>query len=134
MLLDREEIDVSWHWVLFVGYAALVVGFSVVPGILMVLRGRAPDAFRYVTVGWRWVPVDFTPDETRTFGRQRIVRGVMWLCVAWVIIFWADGSAPAVLTWLVAAAAVAFFGWAFMLARQVRRLPSVVEASAQRSR
>jgi hypothetical protein len=124
----------SWQWFLFVVFAGFDVVVSVVPGILMVIRGRAPSVYRYVTVGWRWILVDLTPDETRTVGRLRIAQGVMWPCVVWVILFWDDESVPPASTWLFAAVAVASLGWAIVLRRRIRRLPSVVEASSTRSR
>jgi hypothetical protein len=124
----------SWKLLVFVVFAGFTVMVNVVPGILMAVRGRAPSVYRYVTIGWRWVPVDLTPDETRTVGQLHIAKGVLWPCVVWVILFFADGSVPAALTWLFAAAAVAAFGWTILLGRRVRRLPSVVEASSHRSR
>jgi len=124
----------SWQWLAFVVFAGFTVMVSVVPGILMVIRGRAPSAYRYVSVGWRWMLVDLTPDETRTVGLLRIAQGVLWPCAALIFVSNADEGAPAALPWLAAAAAALIFVWGIVLGQRVRGLPSVVETGRRESR
>ncbi|MGI5129599.1 hypothetical protein ACQEVB_22520 [Pseudonocardia sp. CA-107938] len=112
-------------WLVFAGFSGALI---VVPGILMIVRGRAYRFYRYITVGWRWKHVDLTSDETRTLGWYYIALGVLYPGVALAVLSLDEDVAPSVLTGVATAASAATFVWAIVLSRRVRRLPSVVAA------